>query len=172
MLLSGRGGRVCGRGRCARVQLRPSSADGSDATYRLLAGGDPLSTSDPLDWCADPATALVGHLASAMGLGPAEIEIHSESPRGGGLGRVEAGHGGDGEGGERDRGRGEATGIGRDGRFLVRCEVAMAEHRRLRRAGGAAGEEHDGEVVVSGSRRCDGGTIGEGVDTDHGRTGG
>jgi len=79
-----------------QVDLRPSVGNsGGDRAkergeYRLVAGEDVRTTRDLSHWLEDPATALVGHLASSLGLEPLEIEIHSESPRGGGLGASSA----------------------------------------------------------------------------------
>ncbi len=79
-----------------QVDLRPSPGNraedgaGKRGEYRLVAGEDVWTTPDLSQWLEDPATALVGHLASSFGLEPLEIEIHSESPRGGGLGASSA----------------------------------------------------------------------------------
>ena len=75
----------------AQVNLRPSTRErGDQGEYRLVAGEDVRTTRDLTHWLEDPATALVGHLASSLGLEPLEIEIHSASPRGGGLGASSA----------------------------------------------------------------------------------
>lgn len=68
-----------------QVVLRPSPCE-----YRLLAGGRVWETHDVREWLEEPATALIGHLSSSLGLEPLEIEIHSDSPRGGGLGASSA----------------------------------------------------------------------------------
>lgn len=73
-----------------RAENRTENRAESRGNYRLVAGEDVFETRDLAHWLEDPATALVGHLASILGLEPLEIEIHSESPRGGGLGASSA----------------------------------------------------------------------------------
>ena len=69
----------------AEVSLRPRSAG-----YRLLAGESENTVDSPSRWLGDSSTALLGHLATVLELPPAEIEVSSDSPRGGGLGASSA----------------------------------------------------------------------------------
>ncbi|MFQ5528090.1 MAG: hypothetical protein ACE5GX_17770 [Thermoanaerobaculia bacterium] len=67
------------------VTLRPRVSG-----FRLLAGDRDETVDRPELWRQESGTALVGHLATALALPPAEIEVRSESPRGGGLGASSA----------------------------------------------------------------------------------
>jgi D-glycero-alpha-D-manno-heptose-7-phosphate kinase len=68
-----------------QVVLRPSAGE-----YRLLTDERVRTTRDLAAWLKDPSAALVGHLASSLALEAREIEVHSDSPRGGGLGASSA----------------------------------------------------------------------------------
>ncbi|MCP4205035.1 MAG: hypothetical protein GY769_24265 [bacterium] len=68
-----------------QVVLRPSHGE-----YRLVTGATVRTTRDLAHWLVDPSTALVGHLVSSLELEALEIEIHSDSPKGGGLGASSA----------------------------------------------------------------------------------
>ncbi len=69
----------------ATVTLRPRASG-----YRLVADGVERTTEDAESWRGDSETALVGHLATVLDLPPADIEVESDSPRGGGLGASSA----------------------------------------------------------------------------------
>ena len=72
------------------VTLRPSVEENGERLYRLVTGSRLQTTSDLARWMEDPETRLVAHLGSSLNLGPAEIELRSASPRGGGLGASSA----------------------------------------------------------------------------------
>ncbi|HSG40513.1 MAG TPA: hypothetical protein VLE27_12805, partial [Thermoanaerobaculia bacterium] len=67
------------------VDLRPASGG-----YRVRQGESLVEASSPEELARHPESALLGVIASAMGLPPFEASLASESPRGGGLGASSA----------------------------------------------------------------------------------
>lgn len=68
----------------ATVRLRPSTA------YRVRQGESVVESVSAGDLIASPESSLVGVVATALDLPPVEIELSSDSPRGGGLGASSA----------------------------------------------------------------------------------
>lgn len=68
----------------ATVRVRPSD------TYRVRQGESLVEASSAAELAALADGALVGVVAAALGLPPVEIELASDSPRGGGLGASSA----------------------------------------------------------------------------------
>lgn len=69
----------------ATVRLRPATSS-AEAVYRVRQGESLVEASSPETLLTHPDGALVGAIASALGLPPFEVELASDSPRGGGLG--------------------------------------------------------------------------------------
>jgi D-glycero-alpha-D-manno-heptose-7-phosphate kinase len=68
----------------ATVRLRPSMV------YRVRQGESVVESVSAGDLIASPESSLVGVVATALDLPPVEIELASDSPRGGGLGASSA----------------------------------------------------------------------------------
>lgn len=68
----------------ATVRLRPSKV------YRVRQGESVVESVSAGDLIASPESSLVGVVATALDLPPVEIELSSDSPRGGGLGASSA----------------------------------------------------------------------------------
>jgi D-glycero-alpha-D-manno-heptose-7-phosphate kinase len=68
----------------ATVQLRPADL------YRVRQGDSLVEAASAAELRAHPEAALVGVAAAELGLPPMEIELSSQSPRGGGLGASSA----------------------------------------------------------------------------------
>lgn len=68
------------------VEVRPST----DGGFAVRQGGSVVRASSLADLVADPETSLVGVMASALALPPFEVDLASDSPRGGGLGASSA----------------------------------------------------------------------------------
>lgn len=68
----------------ATVRLRPSTV------YRVRQGESLVESVSAGDLIASPESSLVGVVATALDLPPVEIELSSDSPRGGGLGASSA----------------------------------------------------------------------------------
>ena len=68
----------------ATVRLRPSTV------YRVRQGESVVEAVSAGDLIASPESSLVGVVATALDLPPVEIELSSDSPRGGGLGASSA----------------------------------------------------------------------------------
>jgi D-glycero-alpha-D-manno-heptose-7-phosphate kinase len=68
----------------ATVRLRPSPV------YRVRQGESVVEAASAADLLASAESSLVGVVAMALGLPPVEIELSSDSPRGGGLGASSA----------------------------------------------------------------------------------
>lgn len=65
----------------ATVHVRRSADD-----YLVRQGGSVVRARSAAELVAHPEAALVGVVAAALGLPPVEVELASDSPRGGGLG--------------------------------------------------------------------------------------
>jgi D-glycero-alpha-D-manno-heptose-7-phosphate kinase len=69
----------------ATVRLRPADSS-ADAMYRVRQGESLVEAPSPETLLAHPDGALVGVVASVLELPPFEVDLASDSPRGGGLG--------------------------------------------------------------------------------------
>lgn len=68
----------------ATVRVRPAGL------YRVLQGESRVEAASAEELLANPDSALAGIVAAVLGLPPVEIELASQSPRGGGLGASSA----------------------------------------------------------------------------------
>lgn len=68
----------------ATVRVRPADL------YRVRQGESLVEAGSAAELAASPDSALAGVVAAALGLPPVEIELASDSPRGGGLGASSA----------------------------------------------------------------------------------
>jgi len=59
-------------------------------TYRFRQGESVVEAASVAELAASPESALVGVVAGSLGLPPVEVEVASQSPRGGGLGASSA----------------------------------------------------------------------------------